>query len=219
MQLVTRKAMIRAGTARRSAGSAVKRRRYAGLAIDCANPLIESELTDALAASARAIARPPSATSSQPWFGMMCRISPNHFHWNRKMAFCRESFARKCQDAVKGKKVLPRVQRELLGTQRTLNDVAHVARQAGLCGGPPQRPFRAAAAAGFEHAPASECGQEPRRDLRVLGIENQYRVDQELVARAVGPIELGLVRHRERSDQRPNPVGVGHRESRMRGQR
>ena len=34
--------MIRAGTARRSAGSAVSSRRYAGLAIDCASPLIES---------------------------------------------------------------------------------------------------------------------------------------------------------------------------------
>src|SRR5580692_11482961 len=48
--------MIKAGTARRSAGSAVKRRRYAGLAIDWASPLIESDRIDALAASARAIA-------------------------------------------------------------------------------------------------------------------------------------------------------------------
>src|SRR3984893_18464038 len=48
--------MINAGTARRNAGSAVKRRRYAGLAIDWASPLIESDRIDALAASARAIA-------------------------------------------------------------------------------------------------------------------------------------------------------------------
>src|SRR6202011_4115402 len=51
--------MINAGTARRSAGSAVKRRRYAGLAIDWASPLIESDRIDALATSARAICRPP----------------------------------------------------------------------------------------------------------------------------------------------------------------
>jgi hypothetical protein len=51
--------MINAGTARRSAGSAVNRRRYAGLAIDWASPLIESDRIDALAASARAICRPP----------------------------------------------------------------------------------------------------------------------------------------------------------------
>src|SRR5260370_22834089 len=56
MQIVTRNAITKAGTARRSAGSAVKSRRYAGLAIDCASPLIESDRIDALAASARAIA-------------------------------------------------------------------------------------------------------------------------------------------------------------------
>ena len=41
-QMVSRNAMMSAGTARRSAGSAVSSRRYAGLAIDCASPLIES---------------------------------------------------------------------------------------------------------------------------------------------------------------------------------
>src|SRR3954453_14169153 len=56
--MVRRKGMISAGTARRNAGSAINSRRYAGLAIDCANPLMESERIDALAASARAIASP-----------------------------------------------------------------------------------------------------------------------------------------------------------------
>ena len=37
-QMVSRNAMISTGTARRSNGSAVNRRRYAGLAIDCARP-------------------------------------------------------------------------------------------------------------------------------------------------------------------------------------
>jgi hypothetical protein len=53
--MVIRNAMISAGTARRRAGSANRSRRYAGLAIDCARPLIESELADALAAAARAM--------------------------------------------------------------------------------------------------------------------------------------------------------------------
>src|SRR3954453_8342182 len=53
---VTRKAMISKGTARRSAGSAVSNRRYAGLAIHWAKPLMESARADACAASARAIA-------------------------------------------------------------------------------------------------------------------------------------------------------------------
>src|SRR5690242_821784 len=47
--------MISAGTARRSIGSAMRRRRYVGLAIDCARPLMESERDDALATPARAI--------------------------------------------------------------------------------------------------------------------------------------------------------------------
>src|SRR5665647_2307643 len=53
--MVARNAMISTGTARRSKGSAVSSRRYAGLAIDCARPFIESGCADALANSARAI--------------------------------------------------------------------------------------------------------------------------------------------------------------------
>src|SRR5437764_11652796 len=86
---VARKALISVGTARRRAGSAVSSRRYAGLAIDWASPLMESERTDACAASARAI--PASPCPRQPRFGWMCRISPNHFHWNRNAVICRES--------------------------------------------------------------------------------------------------------------------------------
>ena len=56
--MVSKKAMISAGTARRSAGSAVSSRRYAGFAIDCARPLMESGRADALANSARAIQAP-----------------------------------------------------------------------------------------------------------------------------------------------------------------
>src|SRR4029079_11044096 len=54
-QIVARNAIIRTGTARRNSGSAVRSLRYAGLAIDCARPLIESACADALATSARAI--------------------------------------------------------------------------------------------------------------------------------------------------------------------
>jgi len=53
--MVNMNATMRTGTARRSSGSAVSRRRYAGLAIDPANPLIESDRKDALAVSARAM--------------------------------------------------------------------------------------------------------------------------------------------------------------------
>src|SRR6478735_3512958 len=79
MQIVTRNAMMSAGTARRKAGSAVNRRRYAGLAMDCARPFMESVLTDALAASTRAMRGPRSDHPDPTLIGRMCRISPNHF--------------------------------------------------------------------------------------------------------------------------------------------
>src|ERR1700688_2344579 len=63
MQIVSMKATMRTGTARRSTGSAVSRRRYAGVAIDCASPLIECERKDALANSARAM---PASVSDDP---------------------------------------------------------------------------------------------------------------------------------------------------------
>src|SRR5580704_19523659 len=63
MQIVSMKATMRTGTARRSTGSAVRSRRYAGLAMDCANPLIESDRKDALAVSARAM---PASVADDP---------------------------------------------------------------------------------------------------------------------------------------------------------
>ena len=69
--------MMRAGTARRSAGSAVSRRRYAGLAIDCANPLIESARADALAVSARAMLRPRLDDPLKHAPEAVCRTAPN----------------------------------------------------------------------------------------------------------------------------------------------
>src|SRR5215472_15882501 len=52
---------------------------------------MESDCRDALAASARAIDGLRSDRPHQPSTGRMCRISPNHFHWNREKPFCRES--------------------------------------------------------------------------------------------------------------------------------
>ena len=63
--MVARKAMISTGTARRSNGSAVSSRRYAGLAIDCARPLMESRT--------RRRTRHTGARHRRPPFG----ISPN----------------------------------------------------------------------------------------------------------------------------------------------
>src|SRR3984885_8940560 len=90
MQIVSMKATMRTGTARRSTGSAVNRRRYAGLAIDCAKPLIESDRKDALAISARAM--PASAWMIPRPASKRCAASlPNHCHLNRRESICRES--------------------------------------------------------------------------------------------------------------------------------
>ena len=78
------------------------------------------------------------------------------------------------------------------------------------------RPRRARAAPARARA-RSERGDQPRRDLRVLRVEREHRVGEEVVAGAVGAVELGLVRLREGADQRAHAVGIGEREGRMRG--
>jgi hypothetical protein len=85
--------MISTGTARRRSGSAFRSRRYAGLATDCARPLIESGCADALAASARAIEglRLEFPLSPLNRKDVPHRV-PNHFvDWNRWAPICRES--------------------------------------------------------------------------------------------------------------------------------
>src|SRR4029079_8503471 len=72
--MVARKAMISTGTARRSKGSAVSSRRYAGLAIDCARPFMESGCADALARLARAM-KASVRKFPYPRIGRMCRIA------------------------------------------------------------------------------------------------------------------------------------------------
>ena len=92
-QMVARKAMIRTGTARRSSGSAVSSRRYAGLAIDCARPLIESGCADALATSGARHKRPPfgiSPATLEPE-GCAASLSESVVDWNRWPLICRES--------------------------------------------------------------------------------------------------------------------------------
>src|SRR6478672_10257166 len=90
--MVRRNAMMRAGTARRNAGSAVSRRRYAGLAMDCARPLIESARADALAISARAMPRPRVDDPLEFTRPNRCAAPPRiRCHSNRWRLCCRES--------------------------------------------------------------------------------------------------------------------------------
>ena len=52
-----------------------------------------------------------------------------------------------------------------------------------------------------------------------FGVERQHGVGEEIVAGAVGAVELGRVRLRERADQRADAVRIGEREGRMPRQR
>ena len=90
--MVSRKAMMSAGTARRSAGSAVSRRRYAGLAIDCARPLMESGSCGRTRRFGARHARPPFGlspdTRDRKDVPHLSRITCD---WNRWALICRES--------------------------------------------------------------------------------------------------------------------------------
>ena len=50
-----------------------------------------------------------------------------------------------------------------------------------------------------------------------LLIQRQYDIGDEIVAGAVKAVELGVVRLRERADQRTHAVGISHGKRRMRG--
>src|SRR5262252_4730269 len=90
--MVARNAMMRTGTARRRAGSATRRRRYAGLAIDCARPLIESVPADALARAGAMPGLPLQVCPRHPRVGQdVPHLFPNHFDLNRLANLCRES--------------------------------------------------------------------------------------------------------------------------------
>ena len=51
-----------------------------------------------------------------------------------------------------------------------------------------------------------------RRQLWVLAIERQHRIRDEVVARAIGAVELPLVCQCERVDQGAHAIGIGKRE-------
>src|SRR5262249_17525882 len=98
-------------------------------------------------------------------------------------------------------------------------DAAPVGKKRGPPRYPPQGRLRPRAPCRLEHPPALERRQQPRRDLRILGIERQHRVHDEVVASAVGAVELLLVRQRKRVDQGAYAIGIGKREGGMVGER
>src|SRR5262249_6258586 len=93
--------------------------------------------------------------------------------------------------------------------QRALHDVAHVGRKRRRCRYPPQSNFGPRAPSRLEHAPTLERRQKPRRDPPILGGGRQHRVDHEIVAGAVGAVELLLVPKRKGVDQGAYTIGIG----------
>src|SRR3974377_1241087 len=84
--------------------------------------------------------------------------------------------------------------------QRPFDDVGYVARQAGLTLDAAERSFRLGTPFRFHCAPAPERGCHARGDLRILRVERQDDVGDEVIAFAIGAIELRRIAVREGAD-------------------
>src|SRR5947209_19508329 len=63
----------------------------------------------------------------------------------------------------------------------------------------------------FHHAPSPERREKPRRNVRVLRIEEQHAFADELIPGPIPSVELALVSLGEGADQRANTVRIAHR--------
>src|SRR6202034_3162536 len=103
--------------------------------------------------------------------------------------------------------------------QRADDDVVDVARERRRGRYAPQGRLRALASACFERTPRPERAHDAGRNLGIFLIEREHEVGDEVVAGTVDAIELGVVRLRERADERSHTVGIGQRERGMRRER
>src|SRR5271163_328886 len=78
--------------------------------------------------------------------------------------------------------------------------------QSGLC---------EAAPAIFHRPPTLESAEKTGRNLRVLSVEEQDDLGDELIAAAIRRVELCLVSGSESADQSTNAIGIGEREGWM----
>ena len=69
--------------------------------------------------------------------------------------------------------------------ERARDDIVNVARQRRCRRHAAQSRFRLSAPLGFERAPGAECAHQPSGDLRILRIEFEHDIGDEIVARAV----------------------------------
>src|SRR6185369_7550637 len=88
------------------------------------------------------------------------------------------------------------------GSERTIDDVAQIARKILRRSDTAQCDLGAPASRRLEGAPRAERGAQSCCNLRVLRIEFEHRVGEELEARAIGTVELRLIGLRKAADQR-----------------
>src|SRR6185503_17452125 len=174
--------------------------------MDCARPLIESLCADAPAKSARAIDRlrvefPLTPTSRKD--------VPHRFPNQCRLESMADDLSRVGESIIKN--LLPtRFAEHIIGPpgwrarsgrrQRASHDIGKVARQTGSRLDALERALRLAAAAGFERAPSAEGGRHAGGYLGVLGVERQHNIGDEIIAGAIGAIELGRVCMRKDPD-------------------
>src|SRR3974390_674743 len=84
--------------------------------------------------------------------------------------------------------------------QRPFDDVGYIARKAGLTLDAAERSCRLGTPFRFHRAPAPERGRHARGDLRILRVEREDDVGDEVIAFAIGAIELRRIAVREGAD-------------------
>ena len=100
----------------------------------------------------------------------------------------------------------------------TLHDVIYVRRERRCLHDPLQGDLRPRAPHRLHHAPILEGRGKSGRELGIPRVKCKHYVHDEIVAAAVGAVELLLVRQRKGMDQRAYAVGIGKREGPMLGQ-
>ncbi len=102
--------------------------------------------------------------------------------------------------------------------KRAADDVVHIGRQSRGGRNATQGGLGLRTTLAFQHAPGPERGGEPRGDLRVFCIQRQHGIGHEIIAKAIGAVELRGVAMCEGTDQSAYAVRIVHRKCRMRSE-
>ena len=168
--------------------------------------------TDGLGRLCPRHARPPDLSAC-----LSGDATPESLHLNRRESACpeRKGIIYECGKQVTGfRGSAGRVRRACGSRCRGCRSTGRPPRR---CGAAPPRPC--ARRSRLQRPPRAEADQQPRRGLRIALVETEHEIGEELVAGAIGAVELGLVGAGEGADQRADAVRIGQREGRMVEQR